>query len=495
MAEDTRGVSPRRWAELRFSVVGPLLASPPDKGELQAAIEELASRRWRHPQSGDLITFGASTIERWYAAARATDDPIAALTSKARKDRGTNKAMSTALLEALVLQHKAHPGWSYTLHADNLAALAEERPAIFGPAPSYATVRRRMVERGLRRRRTHRHPTRGQQAALERLERLEVRSFEASHAHALWHYDFHEGRRKVALLDGSFHVPVLLGILDDRSRLCCHLQWYLSESAENLFHGLAQAYLKRGLPRAEMHDNGGAMGAAEIVAGGSRLGIEHQPTLPYSPYQNGKQEAFWGGVEGRLMAMLERVEPLTLDLLNRATAAWVEADYNREVHSELGVTPLARLLDSPDVSRPSPDLPTLRLRFTQSRHSTQRQSDGTVSIHGVRFELPSHLRFCRKVPVRFQRWDLSVAYVVDERTDDPIARIFPIDPERNASGHRRSLEPEPVAPRAGLDLGELDPMPPLLRKIMAEHAATGLPPAYMPKDELVAEPDDQGAKP
>jgi hypothetical protein len=135
------------------------------------------------------------------------------------------------------------------------------------------------------------------------------------------------------------------------------------------------------------------------------------------------------------------------------------------------------------------------LRFTQSRHSTQRQSDGTVSIHGVRFELPSHLRFCRKVPVRFQRWNLSVAYVVDERTDDPIARIFPIDPERNASGHRRSLEPEPVAPRAGLDLGQLDPMPPLLRKIMAEHAATGLPPAYMPKDELVAEPDDEGAKP
>jgi hypothetical protein len=194
------------------------------------------------------------------------------------------------------------------------------------------------------------------------------------------------------------------------------------------------------------------------------------------------------------MAMLERVEPLTLDLLNRATAAWVEADYNREVHSELGTTPLARLLESPDVSRPSPDLPTLRFRFTQSRRSTQRQSDGTISILGVRFELPSHLRFCRHVPVRFQRWDLSVAYVVDERTGDPIARIFPIDTERNASGRRRSLEPE--APRSSLDLSQLDPIPPLLRKILADHAATGLPPAYIPKDELAAQPDgDEGVKP
>ena len=28
--------------------------------------------------------------------------------------------------------------------------------------------------------------------------------------------------------------PQLLGILDDRSRLCCHLQWYLAETAEDL---------------------------------------------------------------------------------------------------------------------------------------------------------------------------------------------------------------------------------------------------------------------
>ncbi len=38
-----------------------------------------------------------------------------------------------------------------------------------------------------------------------------------------------------------------------------------------------------------------------------RLGITHATTLPYSPYQNGKQEAFWGQVEGRLLAMLEGV--------------------------------------------------------------------------------------------------------------------------------------------------------------------------------------------
>jgi transposase InsO family protein len=61
--------------------------------------------------------------------------------------------------------------------------------------------------------------------------------------------------------------PQLLGVLDDRSRLCCHLQWYLDETAEALIHGLSQAFHKRGLPRALLTDNGAAMIAAETVEG------------------------------------------------------------------------------------------------------------------------------------------------------------------------------------------------------------------------------------
>jgi len=46
------------------------------------------------------------------------------------------------------------------------------------------------------------------------------------------------------------------------------------------------------MPRALMTDNGAAMLAEEAVAGLARLGVLHQITLPYSPYQNAKQEAF-----------------------------------------------------------------------------------------------------------------------------------------------------------------------------------------------------------
>jgi hypothetical protein len=43
------------------------------------------------------------------------------------------------------------------------------------------------------------------------------------------------------------------------------------------------------------------------------LGILHEKTLPFSPWANGKQEAIWGNVEGRLIAMLEGVRELTLE--------------------------------------------------------------------------------------------------------------------------------------------------------------------------------------
>ena len=56
MAEETgRRRVHERWAHLRFSVIGQLLAAPPDKGELKAAIEALAARIWRHPNGPPFV--------------------------------------------------------------------------------------------------------------------------------------------------------------------------------------------------------------------------------------------------------------------------------------------------------------------------------------------------------------------------------------------------------------------------------------------------------
>ena len=91
--------------------------------------------------------------------------------------------------------------------------------------------------------------TAGALAARDRLEQFEVRSFEVDHVSALWHLDFHHCSRSVLTNKGVWVKPLLMCVLDDRSRLVCHLQWYLDETAESLIHALIQAFMKRGLPR------------------------------------------------------------------------------------------------------------------------------------------------------------------------------------------------------------------------------------------------------
>jgi transposase InsO family protein len=452
-------------ARLRFSIIGPLLAAPPAPRELSGALTALAAKAWRHPLSGLDVRFGVSTLERWYYTARAAKDPVAALKNRLRGDIGRIAILTT--------QYREHPGWTAQLHLDNL------RAALVGAdstLPSYPTVRRFLRAQGMFRQARPKRATDGALLARDRLEHLEVRSFEVDHVSALWHLDFHHAARKVLTRSGTWVKPMLLGVIDDRSRLVCHLQWYLDETAESLVHGLTQAFMKRGLPRALMTDNGAAMLADETVSGLATLGIVHQTTLPYSPYQNAKQESFWGRVESRLMAMLEGEASLTLDLLNQATQAWVEQEYHRTHHSEIDTTPLNRYLAGPNVRRDCPDTATLAAAFRVEVARRQRRSDGTVSLAGSRFEIPARYRHLAQVHLRYARWDLSRVDLVDHRTGAVLCPVKPLDKSANADGQRRALTPLTT------DLSPLPPsgIAPLLRQLLAEYAATGLPPAYLP---------------
>jgi len=206
---------------------------------------------------------------------------------------GRSVAIDAQLLKELADQYARYPHWSYQLHADNLAALVQLRPDL-GQAPSYATVIRRMQQHGwIPKASAGCNQSPGQRLAAERLENREVRSFEADHVHGLWHLDFHRCKKRVVDAAGRWHTPVALCILDDCCRLCCHLQWYLNETAENLFHGLMQAFHKRGLPRALMTDNGAAMIADETTNGLLRLAIVHETTLPYSAYHYVALKIIW----------------------------------------------------------------------------------------------------------------------------------------------------------------------------------------------------------
>jgi putative transposase len=159
------------------------------------------------------------------------------------------------------------------------------------------------------------------------------------------------------------------------------------------------------------------------------------------------------------------------------------------VHRETGCSPLERFIQAPDSLRQSPSSESLRYAFRLETTRSQRRSDGTISVDGVRFEIPARYRHSREVTVRYARWDLGRIDLIDGRSRTVLAPIYPIDKAANAGGRRAALEsagtevPQPQEPRR-----TTDELPPLLKQILREYSATGMPPVYLPKTS----PEDTG---
>jgi len=190
--------------------------------------------------------------------------------------------------------------------------------------------------------------------------------------------------------------------------------------------------------------------------------------------------------------MLENQRGLSLASLNEATQAWVEMEYNREEHGETGQTPLQRFLDGPDVGRPCPPAETLAQAFCVEASRLQREGDGTISVMGVRFEVPSRYRHLGRVRIRYTSWDASRVFLVDRQIGTVVARLLPLDRTKNADGQRRRRGPvasaSEVVPAPIRD--DDDGVAPLMRRLLADYAATGLPPAYIPKKENPSDPEE-----
>ena len=306
------------WASLRFAIVGPLLASPPrERGELRSALEDLARQSWCHPITGEPVQFAVSTIERWYYRARsAPRDPVGALRNRVRQDVGTQASLSPLLRQAVQRQYDDHPSWTVQLHYDNLeqlvlarararaaallsdAAALHEAPGTDAPEATPPPPHRRAASRP----RTARAP-RGAQLR----GRVRPRPLAPRLPRGLAQGADPRGALDPAPAAGRARRPLAPGLSRPvvPQRVC-------REPRPRTLPGHPEAGASaRADDRQRRRDAG-----RRDRQGLARLGIVHATTLPYSAYQNAKQEHFWLNVENRLLAMLENEEELTLGTLN-----------------------------------------------------------------------------------------------------------------------------------------------------------------------------------
>jgi transposase InsO family protein len=429
----------RKWGLFRHAVVGHLLTGQQPRGELCRELDSLAAKHWLHPINGAEIQFGRSTIEEWYYKAKSDkSDPLQQLNRKQRRDAGKQHVVTEDIAHILRDQYFHFPWWDVRLHTQNLMSKLRASAAS-AKCPSIASVRRFMHREGLHKTIRPRQDSHGRLGLIVETQLYEVARFEAKYPNELWSLDFHKGKILVLDENGNWKQPIAMVILDHYSRLSCYLKWFFNENTENLVEGSSQSIMMHGPPIAQLSDNGAAMRSAEYKQGLKALNIKMRKIKPKKANQNGKTEVFWATLESKFLSMLVGQEGITLDLLNELSLAWRELGYNRSVHREIKETPLNRYLAAPKVGGSSCDEDTLKRSFRMDEMRTQRRSDHTITIQDVLFRVPQEFWNIKQLLVRYARWDLSFVHLVNNVTGQEVARIFPVDKEGNADGHRKPI--------------------------------------------------------
>jgi transposase InsO family protein len=386
---------------------------------IHARIQAVSQMRFTD-EDGQSRQFTWRTIQTWLS--RYKKHGVTVMENKIRSDKGKVRKVSIE---------------------DVQDALRKVQPKTHGKTPTLALLYRLCIEQGLL--------TRSQIApntfrrVVKQYELLQTEedctnkhrlAFAKAHANDMWQADTLYGPH--VLINGSPAQTRLIAFLDDASRVCCHGQFFPSENVDTLIESLRAAFYKRGVPHALYVDNGSIYSSKEIIQICARVGclLHHTPVRDGAA--KGKVERFFRTVRDQFLA--RELDLSSLDALNRQFTQWVEEQYNAQVHSILGMSPLDRFaLDRKWVHFLPPNEANDELFFVEEERHVR--ADNTFAFHSLRWEAPRHLPD-RAIHVRFQRSravERVVVYYKGERMGE--ARLL-----NAVANDRKPSEPSTVFP-------------------------------------------------
>ncbi len=390
-------------ASFRYRIIADVAEA--EGAGVRRAIAAAAARSYVHP-AGHRVRFSSRTLWRWLARYHAGG--LHALKPRRRKDAGTLRAVSQAVLDRAVELRGENNDRPTKTVIDIL-----QRLKVVG----VGTLKRSTLDRHL----DHLGASR------QRLHRLGVKTFQKILTTApleLVIADFHHGPYVGIPGEDRAQRALLLAFIDHFSRYLLESRYYVHEDFAALRFGFRRLLLAYG-PFGRLYiDNGPSFHSVRFHAAcqNEALNIQVVHSKAYTSEGRGVCEranrTFKEQFESEVR---QREELLTLAELNAGWEAWVAERYHRDIHSETGQAPFERFQAHAQL-RPAPELggidELLRLRKTARVHKKW----SIVEVRAMRYVVDPALRG-RAVHVLYDPCD--PAYVLIEFDGRILQRAYP----------------------------------------------------------------------
>jgi len=425
-------------ALFRYGLIAQLVHTPPDTGQQERLLHEIASRTYTIPGS-TRTQVSVTTLRRYLATYR--EKGFDALRPTPRVDAGAPRAFPPEVLDKAMALREEQPARTTQTIVD---ILQRDDSLSLPRSVNVHTLTTHLRRRGKTRR------------LLAQATRTYQR-FEREHVNSLWQGDAMVGPwlpdpyapsnpRRAGAGKRRAH---LFCFIDDHSRLVPYAEFFFDEALPRMERVLKVALLRRGVPLAVYVDNGQVYSSTQFHAACATLGIERIQTAPYSPEAKGKQERFFETLRLQFLPEVEASHLTTLTDLNESLWAWLECVYHQHEHSETKQTPLARYTAGLNQVRHA-DPETVRRAFLW-REKRKVRRDATLSLQGNRYQVEPHLAG-RTLELRFDPFDLSQLELYLDGARLGLATVIVQNRQRHLAVERLATDPpDPPKPKSSLD--------------------------------------------
>jgi transposase len=436
MATDKEKDKQKTVSDFRFGIIADLVYSHASGKELARLIAEKAARTYTIPFSHK-TRITQSCIRKWLAAYNAKGHDV--LVPKTRKDKGTCRAIAEGEKELILKLLEQKPQMDASSAVRTLA-----RDGKLSGEISKSSLSRFIRASGFDRATRLHVVTKDQVQGFSYEYPLECVQVDDMHSFGV---PDHKGKLRKA---------ILIAFLDDATRRVLYAHFSFSENALEFERGILHILRSHGRPRRIYTDHGSTFVSDQTHRILDTLGIPLIHSRPGIPKGRGKIERFFRTVRTQFEVTLDPASIRSIQDYDMRFRSWLESEYHRQPHSGLGGrTPLDAYLAGTDhIFRVDPSIDLDEVFCHED--SRVVANDGTVSVGGIHYEVPSVLIGSKVKLSRNPHADVPLICVYKDGKDYGKARR--VDAYANARSRRIMDQDDPSQVALRSSKGDADPL-------------------------------------